>query len=287
MKQKIRTLSIAALLLTGLFGQTATAQDGATLFKACAACHSIGGGKIVGPDLKGVTKRRTNEWLVKFIQSSAKLVKSGDADAVALFMQFNKMPMPDNALSADQVNKILAHIDGGAGGAAIDPKQEAIQRRSDSILKANSPMDILAGYELFRGERRFENGGAPCSSCHNVTFNRIGKGGILAKDLTKVYFRLGGFVGIKGIIDSPPFPSMLQTYKNNPVTAEENVQLLLFLKNADQQNTIEPSAEMTWFLYAAFIVGLMILLAIAALWVRRKRLSVNHAILERQKRYSK
>lgn len=287
MKQKMNILALTSFLLTGLLIQQVTAQDGAALYKTCAACHTIGGGKTVGPDLKGITKRRTNDWLVQFIQSSGKLIKSGDPDAVAVFKQFNNIPMPDNALTVDQVNKILAHIDGGAGGAAIDPKQAALQHKVDSMLKTNSPLDILAGKELFNGERRLENGGASCTSCHNATYNNSGKGGILAKDLTKAYSRLGGFAGIKGIIASASFPSMLATYKNHPVTEIENAQIQLFLKNTDEQNPVQPVVEKTWFLYAAMIVGLFILLTITGLWFRRKRFSVNHAILKRQERYSK
>lgn len=287
MKQKMNILALTSFLLTGLLIQQVTAQDGAALYKTCAACHTIGGGKTVGPDLKGITKRRTNDWLVQFIQSSGKLIKSGDPDAVAVFKQFNNIPMPDNALTVDQVNKILAHIDGGAGGAAIDPKQAALQHKVDSMLKTNSPLDILAGKELFNGERRLENGGASCTSCHNATYNNSGKGGILAKDLTKAYSRLGGFAGIKGIIASAPFPSMLATYKNHPVTEIENAQIQLFLKNTDEQNPIQPVVEKSWFLYAAMVVGLFILLTITGLWFRRKRFSVNHAILKRQEKYSK
>ena len=262
MKLKTNTLALTGLLLTGLLSQPAIAQDGAALFKPCAACHSIGGGKMVGPDLKGVTKRRTNDWLVQFIQSSTKLVKSGDAEAVALLKQFNNIPMPDNALTVDQVNLIIKHIDGGDGGASIDPKQAALQQKADSMLKANSPLDIIAGNELFNGERRFENGGAACSSCHNATYNKKGRGGILAKDLTKAYSRLGGFAGIKGIISSSPFPSMLETYRIQPVTLEENAQLQIFLKSTDEQNPVQPLVEKTWFLHSALTVSLLILLAI-------------------------
>lgn len=287
MKQKMNILALTSFLLTGLLFQQATAQDGATLYKTCVACHTIGGGKTIGPDLKGITKRRTNEWLVQFIQSSTAMVKAGDPDAVAVFKEYNNIPMPDNALTVDQINKILAHIDGGAGGAVIDPKQAALQHKVDSMLKTNSPLDILAGKELFNGERRFENGGASCTSCHNVTYNNVGNGGILAKDLTKAYSRLGGFTGIKGMIASAPFPSMLETYKNHPVTETENAQIQLFLKNADEQNPVQPLVEKTWFLHAATVVGLFILLAITGLWFRRKRFSVNHAILKRQEKYSK
>ena len=277
----------AGIFLLGFSTVPAHAQDGAALFKPCAACHTIGGGKTIGPDLKGITKRRTNEWLVKFIQSSTAMVKAGDPDAVAVFKQYNNIPMPDNALTAEQINKILAHIDSGSGSAAIDPKQAALQHQADSILKLNSPLDIQAGKELFNGEQRLENGGAACITCHNVTYNNIGKGGILAKDLTKAYSRLGGFAGLKGIIGLAPFPSMLETYKNHQVTEIENVRLQLFLKNADEQNPIQPVAEKPWYLYSALIAGLFILMVISGLWSQRKRLSVNHSILKRQERYSK
>ena len=287
MKLKINILALTGLLLTGLWSQPSFAQDGAALFKPCTACHSIGGGKMVGPDLKGVTKRRTNDWLVQFILSSTKLVKSGDAEAADLLRQFNNIPMPDNALTVDQVNLIIKHIDGGAGGASIDPKQVALRQKIDSVLKTNSPLDIVAGNELFNGERRFENGGSACVLCHNATYNKKGRGGILARDLTKAYSRLGGFGGIRGIISTPPFPSMLETYKNHPVTEEENAQLQLFLKNTDEQNLSQPLVERAWFLRSAMVLGFFLLLAIKGLWFRRKRLSVNHAILKRQKRYSK
>lgn len=47
----------------------ATVQKGAELFaaKGCQGCHKIGGGKLVGPDLEGVTARRDIKWLAKMI----------------------------------------------------------------------------------------------------------------------------------------------------------------------------------------------------------------------------
>jgi len=51
----------------------------------CAACHSVGRGVVVGPDLKGVTGRHDARWLHAFIRSSQTVIRSGDASAVALF----------------------------------------------------------------------------------------------------------------------------------------------------------------------------------------------------------
>jgi len=288
MKINTFTIALTGLLISGVYNQAVSAQDGATLFKSCTACHSIGGGRMIGPDLKGITKRRTNDWLVSFIQSSSKLISSGDTDAKAIFKEYNNVPMPNNALTSEQINLILSHIDGGkAGLAAIDPKLAALQHKIDSLLKTNSHQDIYTGYELFNGKRRFQNGGASCTSCHNVTYNTIGKGGTLAKDLSKAYIRLGGFAGIKGIIASPPFPSMMKTYKNSPVTDEENAYLQLFLKDADVQNPELVFMEKSWFLHSALLLAFLITLTITLLWFKRKHRSVNDSIIKRQVRYSK
>lgn len=283
--RKIVSLSFVAAV--SLWSQTVSAQDGATLFKPCAACHSIGGGKMVGPDLKGVTKKRSATWLVSFIQSPAKMLATGDADAKALFKEFNNMPMPDYALSADQINQILSFVDGGkAGAVAVDPEKAALDRRVDSILKTNSTQDIQIGNELFNGSRRFANGAASCASCHNATFQQIATGGALAKDLTKAHSRLGGFAGVKGIIATPPFPSMLQTYKNSPLTDDEIAYLQLYLKSTDAQNATEPIVNQTWFVHSALAVGALMAFAISLLYFKRKRKSVNHDIIERQNRHS-
>ncbi len=287
MKIGIYKTGLTCLLILGLFYQTIIAQDGAKLFEDCADCHTIGGGKLTGPDLKGVTKRRSNEWLVSFIQSSAKVINSGNADAKALYKEYENTEMPDNVLTDAQVNQILAYIDGGkTETAAVDPQKAAAKHRIDSVLKANSPNDIIEGKDLFYGNMRFENGGASCASCHNATFYKIGYGGSLAKDLTKAHSRLGGFAGTKGIIKSAPFPSMKETYKDNPITEDEAAYLQLFLKSTDAQNPVQPQVKKFWFLQYALVLSLFIALIITLIWFKRKKLSVNHAILKRQERYS-
>ena len=92
-------------------GQTA---DDAKNFAQCKACHTIGGGKLVGPDLKGVTERRDEAWLIKFVQNSQALVAAGDETAVKVFNENSKIPMPSHALTDDQVKGIMKYI--AAGG---------------------------------------------------------------------------------------------------------------------------------------------------------------------------
>lgn len=85
--------------------------NGEKLFaRSCTACHTIGEGKRVGPDLKGATTRRKEEWLIKFIRSSQTMVKAGDPVAVKVFNENNNIPMPDQQLSPTEIKDLLAFI---------------------------------------------------------------------------------------------------------------------------------------------------------------------------------
>lgn len=116
-------------------GLAVAPPDGAALFTAiCGACHTIGGGVLVGPDLAGVTSRRTEAWLLSFISSSQTMIASGDETAVALFEQFNRTPMPDVAYSEAQIRAVLAHIETVGGSATAAPGGEAVEDIVDAIL---------------------------------------------------------------------------------------------------------------------------------------------------------
>jgi mono/diheme cytochrome c family protein len=114
----MRNILPALLLLFFLFldgvspeNTFAQAPDVATLFQPCAACHSIGKGKLVGPDLNKVTERRDRDWLHKFIKNSQAVVQSGDDYAVKLFEANNKIPMPPFAYSDEQIDAVLNYIE--------------------------------------------------------------------------------------------------------------------------------------------------------------------------------
>src|SRR4051794_3073071 len=47
----------------------------------CAACHTIGGGTKIGPDLAGVTTRRNRKWLEQFIAEPDRMNENGDPTA--------------------------------------------------------------------------------------------------------------------------------------------------------------------------------------------------------------
>jgi len=95
-----------------LISQELDVQAGKKLFNAnCAACHKLNK-KAVGPALKGVSAKYDREWLYSWIKNSAKMIKSGDAQAVAIWEEYNKVAM--NAfpqLSNSDIDNILAYTD--------------------------------------------------------------------------------------------------------------------------------------------------------------------------------
>jgi len=102
-------------------------QDGKKLFKAnCAACHSVGSNKVVGPGLAGINEKREKEWLHKWIKNSGELIASGDADANEIFEEYNKLPMPPQPVDDAQIDAILEYI-AAPGGEEAAPASETAE----------------------------------------------------------------------------------------------------------------------------------------------------------------
>lgn len=260
-------------------GETAGAftagGGGATHFKqACAACHRIGGGQLVGPDLKGVTERRSHEWLSKFIKSSQSMVKSGDPDAVALFNKFNKIVMPDPALDSRQIGEVIAYLKTSASGSTV-----AVENTAKTVFTKE---DVVLGQDLFQGKVRLRNGGPSCNSCHDVQNDAVIGGGILARELTTVFSRLGA-PGVRAILGNSPFPVMERAYRENPLEEEEVASLMAFLQQADREHKFQKPKDYGWRLVLSGALGVVILLTLYTLfWSGRKKQSVYQEIYDRQ-----
>jgi mono/diheme cytochrome c family protein len=258
--------------------QSASAQEsGKEIFQQrCAACHSIGGGRLVGPDLKGVNDKRPEDWLLKFTKSSQRLVKSGDKTAVALFEQFNKIPMPDQALSDDQIRKVLAHIK-KTGGSPAAGKESA----APPAPTAQSD-EIQRGQDLFEGKVRFANAGPSCNACHHVKSDVLLGGGILASELTLVFSRMG-HAGVRAILGNTPFPVMQAAYAGKELSEKEISALVAFLQHADKEHARQMPKEWGWRMFSAGAGGVVVLLGIFSLaGRRRKKRCVNQDIYDRQ-----
>jgi len=85
---------------------------GEALFaKACAACHTVGKGERVGPDLLGVAKRRERAWLTKFIVAPDKMLAQKDPTALALVTQYKGLQMPNLQISENDAGDLIAYLE--------------------------------------------------------------------------------------------------------------------------------------------------------------------------------
>jgi len=258
-----------------------TQEPGEQVFKTtCFACHTIGGGRMLGPDLDGVHERRSQEWLERFVKSSQSMIKDGDAEAVALFEEFNRIPMPDSFVSEEQIRQVLGYIRSQSSSQATitapSPVTQAVP------VEPASEKEVLTGQELFQGKIRLVNGGPACNACHEVRNDAIIGGGILAAELTTVFSRMGG-AGVKAILGHAPFPVMQVAYKDQSLTEDEIEALVAFLEYADSEQYNQLPRDYGIGLFASGAVGASVLfIFFAFVWRGRKKGSVNQAIFDRQ-----
>jgi mono/diheme cytochrome c family protein len=102
--------SLAITLTISLNAFSQDAAKGKEIFNAnCAACHKLDA-KSTGPALRGVEAKYDKEWLYKWIKNSGELIKSGDAQAVKVFEENNKVAMTAfPQLSNEDIDNIIAY----------------------------------------------------------------------------------------------------------------------------------------------------------------------------------
>ena len=101
----------------------------------CVACHSVGHGDGIGPDLLGVTRTRDRQWLVRMIQTPAQLIKAKDPLALALLKKYKNVRMPNLWVSDDELQLLIAYLD--AQTAAHD-KQAAASPAGPALSSAQN-----------------------------------------------------------------------------------------------------------------------------------------------------
>jgi len=87
-------------------------EPGLLLFQnRCGACHTIGQGDGVGPDLAGVTARRGRDWLTRYLKHPEQMLADKDPVAVALYEKYRAVPMPNLRLNDDEIAAVLAYLE--------------------------------------------------------------------------------------------------------------------------------------------------------------------------------
>jgi len=95
----------------GAAGQSFTIRSpGQYLFaKECAACHTLGQGDKIGPDLAGVATRRNPEWLARYIVEPDKVLASGDPTAKQLKERYG-VTMPNLRVGDRDLAALLEYL---------------------------------------------------------------------------------------------------------------------------------------------------------------------------------
>ncbi|GBD39838.1 Cytochrome c oxidase subunit 2 [bacterium HR37] len=85
-------------------------QKGQEVFqsKGCVACHTIGGGRLVGPDLKGVTQRREEGWLRKWLKDPDTMIQT-DPIAKEMLKEY-LVPMPNQGLTDEDIDALISYF---------------------------------------------------------------------------------------------------------------------------------------------------------------------------------
>jgi mono/diheme cytochrome c family protein len=181
----------------------APAQDAsASAFVArCSGCHTVGGGKLQGPDLLPAT-----QWTDAQLRPAIKL------------MEKNVGP-----LSNDDLDGLVALLRDPAVRDRITTSQRSSMQKMESTLDRPSP---TVGAALFHGPRALANGGLPCATCHQVA----GEGGSLGPDLTAVASKLSGPPLISAVRNAS-FNVMRAAYRDHPITQQEAMHLAAWFES--------------------------------------------------------
>jgi cytochrome c2 len=246
--------------------------DGATLFKArCSGCHSIGGGQLVGPDLKDVAQRRTPAWLKSFIADPPAMIAT-DPTAQALEKQFG-VTMPSLSLAPAEVDALVAYL----GNPGTLPS---------ASTAASAEGDPKAGRRIYRGEQVLTNRGPACIACHSVGGASRLNGGGLGPDLTHVAGRMGT-AGLTASLKAIAFPTMLGPFGDHPLTPQEQADLVAFLQQANTEQPEEAGVapgSVTVSLLVIFGLGLagaLVLFGLLLIFWPRQRQSLSGVLRSR------
>jgi len=108
------------------------ARPGEDLFNTrCTACHSIGQGDKLGPDLLGVVSKRDRQWLIRWLMEPDVMLKEKDPLATALYTQYNNVPMPNVKLAQQQALDLIQFME--VETRRVNAIAESVPPQTDSL----------------------------------------------------------------------------------------------------------------------------------------------------------
>ncbi len=258
MIRALTVLAVGGLSLTASPADaTQTPSEGQAVFETkCAACHSIGSERIVGPGLEDITARREGGWLTSFISDPAPMLAGGDSIAVRLLAEY-QVPMPALGLSSGEVDAVMVYL------AALTPAPS---------IAGGSPApvgDSASGRALFTGEQRLAGGGPACISCHSASVIGLASGGTLAKDLSQVSATYGA--ALPGVLRTTPFPVMQDIFGAHPLTDEEIADITALLGAVTDGDGSPAAGSILAFPLSGLGGAILLLMLAGFLWRGRLR----------------
>jgi len=101
---------LSLILGLSFFSLDSFPQSGKDIFNSkCVTCHTLGKGKLIGPDLKGVTQRRKIDWIKKMIKDPEAMLKT-DETAKKLLQEYNNIPMINMGLKDAEINAVIEYL---------------------------------------------------------------------------------------------------------------------------------------------------------------------------------
>jgi len=252
---------IFLLLFAAETVQAQSIEEGRELFELdCSACHTIGEGDLMGPDLLGITEKRERDWLIRYTYEPDVMLAEGDPIARQLRREWPDMEMPNLGLIRSQAESIILYLEMVDERDVIDEPEE--------IVEEVAPGDPESGKKLFSGEKRFENRASSCMACHAVAGLPAAGGGTLGPDLTKTYSKFGR-ERLSSVLRTMPFPMKQPIYRAKPLTEEEKSHLIAFFQEVDDKEPF-PVARAD-VMVRGFTVGGAIVLILLFHFIWRKR----------------
>ena len=251
-------LPVALLWLSGCSAEAQTVQEAVGFFRQnCVSCHTIGGGRLTGPDLKDVTQRKDRTWLVQWLQNPKAMIDNGDPYATKLLQDSRGAVMPTVAGMTPAVAQSLLDLIGAE--SKLPKSQFAGSPISDRPFTTE---DSDQGKALFKGVKALKNGGPACISCH--TFRGVGGlgGGKLGPDLSLVYERLQGRKGLSAWLLNPASPTMQPIFRTRPLQPEEILPLVALFEDSAKKGGADESPASMNFLFLGLggaVLGLVFL----------------------------
>ncbi len=281
MKTRLRLTTVFAGILVLLFSAPPhlLGQEPESDFKQnCMSCHTIGGGRLTGPDLKNVGQRKDRDWLVRFIIDPRSVIDSGDPYALELMAQARNAVMPTlPGMTRSRAEAFLRMIE---EESKLEKSQFFGIQISERPFTAN---DVQIGREIFVGTRPLKNGGPSCISCHAVHGLGALGGGTLAPDLTTVFERYEGRKALSTWMSAPATPTMLSVFRNNAMEGDEILSLVAYFQQTLQRNPEDTATSRLNFVLLSLGGTMVVLGLFDVIWRGRFR-SVRRALVHRQER---